>query len=134
MTSQAVIFELAGVRHAIDIIYVHEIIRLTEITPVSDNAEIEGIINLRGKVIPVIKLSRRMGLPEKGSDSETRIVVVEFNGKTVGLIVDRVLEVSSYTAEEVEEISHIGTVMSYIKCIVKKKKHLWLVINLSEVA
>jgi len=134
LTSQAVIFELAGVHHAIDIIYVHEIIRLTEITPVSDNSDIEGILNLRGKVIPVIKLSRRMGLPEKGSDSETRIVVVEFNGKTVGLIVDRVLEVSSYTAEEVEEISHIGAVMSYIKCIVKKKKHLWLVINLSEVA
>ncbi|HBV99140.1 MAG: hypothetical protein JL50_07235 [Peptococcaceae bacterium BICA1-7] len=134
MTSQAVILELAGVHYAIDIIYVHEIIRLTEITPVSDYAEIEGILNLRGKVIPVIKLSRRMGLPEKESDSETRIVVVEFNGKTVGLIVDRVLEVSSYTNEEVEEISRLGEVMSFIKCIVKKKQQLWLVIDLSEVA
>lgn len=134
MANQAVIFELAGVYHAIDIQYVHEIIRLAEITPMSDNAKIEGILNLRGKVIPVVKLSRRMGLPEKEIDNETRIIVVESGGKTVGLIVDRVLEVGSYADEEVEEISNIGAVMTFIKCIVKKQKNMWLVINLTEVA
>lgn len=133
--NQVVIFELAGVRYAIDILQVQEIMRMVEITPVAEaDIAVEGVINLRGQVIPVINLSRRLGLPEKERDQETRVVVVEVNGKKVGLNVDRVLEVGTYTSEEMEEPSVIGTNTAYLEGIIKKKEHLWLVLNLAEVA
>ena len=133
--NQVVVFDLAGVRYGIDILQVQEIMRVVEITPVAEtDFAVEGIINLRGQVITVINLSRRLGLPEKERNQETRVVVVELNGKKVGLIVDRVLEVGTYTGEEIEDPSVIGTNATFLKGIVKKKEHLWLVLNLDEVA
>lgn len=131
--SQVVVFELAGVRYGIDIMMVKEIIRMVEVTPVTNSdVGVEGIINIRNLVIPVINLSRQLGLPEKEKDQETRIIVAGDNGKKMGLIVDRVLEVGTYTSEEVENPAAIGSKSTSILFIVRKKEHLWLILNLSE--
>lgn len=132
---QVVVFDLAGVRYGIDILQVQEIMRVVDITTVAEaDMAVEGIINLRGQVIPVINLSRRLGLPEKEKDLETRIIVVDSKDKKVGLIVDRVLEVGTYDSEEMEKPSGISTNAAFLKGIVKKKENLWLVLNLTEVA
>lgn len=133
---QVVVFELSGVRYGIDILHVQEIIRVVKITPVSEtDFDLEGIINLRGRLIPVIRLSRRLGLTGQNNNEETRIIVVETKEKNVGLIVDRVLEVGKYTAEEMEKPSGIGSdTVSFLKGIIKKDDQLWLVLNLDNVA
>lgn len=131
--NQVVIFEMGGILYAIDILHVQEIMRAVEITPVAETSvDIKGVINLRGQVIPVINLSRRLGLPEKEHDQDTRIIVVEVNGKKNGMIVERVLEVGKYTSEEFEPAEGIGASTSFLKGIIKKKSLLLL--NLGEVA
>ncbi|HBV99210.1 MAG: chemotaxis protein CheW [Peptococcaceae bacterium BICA1-7] len=133
--NQAVVFELSGVRYGIDVIRVQEIIRMVDITPVSEaDANVEGIINLRGQVLPVINLSRRLGLTEKEWDRESRIIVVESGDKKIGYIVDRVFEVGTYSLEEVEDPSGVGGQINFLSGIIKKKDHMWLLLNLSEVA
>ncbi len=91
---QLVSFRLGEEEYGIDILHVQEINRIMEITHVPKCAYfVEGVVNLRGKVIPVLDLRKRFGLPVKENDKETRIIVVEIAGKTIGLIVDSVDEV-----------------------------------------
>lgn len=132
---QLVVFELSGVCYGIDILNVQEIMRTVELTRVSEaDLAVEGIINLRGQIIPVINLSRRLGLPEVEKSHETRVVVVEVNCKKLGLIVDRVLEVGKYIETDIENPAGIGCDVSFLKGIVKKRNQLWLVLNINEVA
>lgn len=132
--AQVVIFDLGGVSYAIDILQVQEIMRYMEVTPVAESdCFTEGIINLRGQVIPVVSLARRLGLPEKAPGQETRIIVVEVNGKKSGLIVERVLEVGSYNGEELDQYTDLGVKAPFLKGVVKKKK-IWLLLNLDQVA
>lgn len=133
--NQAVVFELSGVRYGIEVVRVQEIIRMVDITPVSEaDATVEGIINLRGQVLPVINLSRRLGLPEREWDRDSRIIVVESGDRKTGFIVDRVFEVGTYSVEEVEDPSGVGGEISFLSGIIKKKDYMWLLLNLSEVA
>ena len=130
--SQVVVFELAKVKYGIDIVQVQEIIRMVEITPVSESdLTVEGIINLRGQVISVINLARRLNVTEKPRDNESRVIVVNSNDKKIGLVVDCVHEVGTYKDDELEEPSVIGT-SQIIKGIVKKEKQLWLILNIND--
>ncbi|GBF33998.1 CheA protein [Desulfocucumis palustris] len=132
---QVVVFELSGVSYGIDILQVVEIIRLIEITPVTaGDSFIEGIINLRGRVIPVINLARKLALPDKKKDNETKIIVVEFNDSRIGLIVNRVLEVGKYTGNDMESAAFTGPETGFIDGVVKKESRLWLLLNLSWIA
>ncbi|MDR7440346.1 MAG: chemotaxis protein CheW [Armatimonadota bacterium] len=89
-----VVVRLDRERYGFAIEHVHEIIRMQEVTRVPRAPEfVEGVINLRGQVIPVLDLRRRFGLPPGERDGTTRIVVVEMNGNRVGVVVDAVLEV-----------------------------------------
>ena len=91
---QLVTFKLDVEEFGIDILRVQEIIRIMNITKVPNSPEfVEGVINLRGRVIPVINLRRRLMLPTIEKDNKTRVIVVELSGKTVGFIVDEVNEV-----------------------------------------
>lgn len=129
---QAVIFELAGVSYGIDILHVKEIMQMVEITPVAQaDMAMEGIVNLRGQVIPVINLSRRLGLTKKESNPDTRVVVVELEGKRIGLVVDRVLEVGKYKETNVEKADIIGNAGECISGFVKKEESIWLLLNIS---
>jgi purine-binding chemotaxis protein CheW len=131
---QLVIFELAGQLYALPIQETQEIIRMTDITKVPNTKEfVEGIINLRGNIVPVINLNRRLGLPVKEYDETSRIIVVEYNGQKIGMIVDNVQEVGRYTGDEVEPPSVAGDNVDYLKGVIKKGEELWLLLNLEKV-
>lgn len=91
---QLVSFELGRELYGVDIIKIREINRMTGITKVPRAPEfIEGVINLRGSVIPVINLRTKVKMPRKEYDKDTRIIVMDLRGFVVGFIVDAVREV-----------------------------------------
>ncbi|HQD18904.1 MAG TPA: chemotaxis protein CheW [Bacillota bacterium] len=103
-----VIFELAGEHYAVDVSPVEEILRMAEITEVPHAPSfVEGIMNFRGNVMPVIDLRRRLGLPTSEHTKNTRIMAVSLNSGTVGMIVDAVSEVAEIPPEIVEPPSPI---------------------------
>jgi purine-binding chemotaxis protein CheW len=100
---QLVTFSIGGEEFGVDILKVQEIIRMLDITRVPKAPEfVEGVINLRGKVIPIIDLRKRFGLVSKGHDKNTRIIVIDINDMIVGYIVDSVSEVLRIPADTVE--------------------------------
>ena len=91
---QLVTFEVCGEEFAVDILAVREINRMLELTHVPQcPPEVEGVINLRGKIIPVIDLRKRFGMDASKRDEHSRIVVIEVASRVIGFIVDRVHEV-----------------------------------------
>ena len=80
---QFVTFTLNNEEYAVDILSVQEINRITEITMVPNSEEyVEGVVNLRGKVIPIINLRTKFGFEEKPKDDSTRIIIMEINNIT----------------------------------------------------
>jgi len=91
---QLVTFEVANEEFAVDILLVHEINRMMDLTRVPQSPpEVEGVINLRGKIIPVVDLRRRFGFGPAERDEQSRIIVVEVRDRVIGFMVDRVHEV-----------------------------------------
>jgi len=100
---QLVSFQLGPEEYAIDILGVQEIIRMVEITHVPNAPHfVEGVVNLRGKVIPIINLRTRLGLSSAEPTKDTRIVVVEVAHLILGFIVDSVEEVLRLPEEFIE--------------------------------
>ncbi len=99
---QLVSFNLGNEEYAVDILKVQEINRMVEITTIPNAPSyVEGVINLRGKVIPVINLRKKFGFESREMDAHSRIIVVDV-GNTVGLIVDSVSEVLRLSSDTVE--------------------------------
>jgi purine-binding chemotaxis protein CheW len=99
---QLVTFRLGEEEYGVDILKVHEIDRMMDITEVPNAPScIEGVINLRGKVIPVINLRKKFGLPPREADERTKIVVVDI-GTSAGMIVDSVSEVLRISSDIIE--------------------------------
>ncbi|HVN48486.1 MAG TPA: chemotaxis protein CheW [Bacteroidota bacterium] len=91
---QLVSFKIGDEEFGVDILKVQEINRMIEVTHVPNAPEyVEGVVNLRGKIIPVVDLRKRLGMASKEKDKNTRIIIVELSGKTVGFVVDAVREV-----------------------------------------
>ena len=89
--------------YGIEIRHVTEIIGIQSITAVPDMPpHVKGVINLRGKVIPVMDVRLRFGVEERPYDDRTCIIVININEQPVGLIVDRVLEVLDIPESEIE--------------------------------
>lgn len=102
-TIQFVGFRLADVDYAFEIRRIQEIILLRPITRVPQlPAWIDGLINLRGSVIPVVSLRRRFALPERPNDDETRIIVLNVGTKTVGVVVDGVSRVMKIQPDQIQ--------------------------------
>ncbi|HHY37104.1 MAG TPA: purine-binding chemotaxis protein CheW [Firmicutes bacterium] len=100
---QVVIFKLGEEEYGIPILSVQEIIRPQTPTKLPNSPEfIKGIINLRGKVIPIVDLGRRFGLTPGADTGEQRFIVVEVRGNTVGIIVDSVTEVLAVAEENIK--------------------------------
>ncbi|MCL1985384.1 MAG: chemotaxis protein CheW [Betaproteobacteria bacterium] len=130
---QLVTFNIAEEEFGVDILSVQEIIRLMQITTVPRApACIEGVINLRGKVIPVIDMRKRFNLPAVERDNRTRIIVMEFGAKIVGFLVDAVSEVLRIPANTVEPapavVSGVGS--EYIKGVGKLDDRLLILLDL----
>ncbi len=100
---QFVTFNLNNEEYAVDILSVQEINRITEITKVPNSEHyVEGVVNLRGKVIPIINLRKKFGFEEKDRDDSSRIIIMEIQNITNGLVVDSVSEVLRIPASIIE--------------------------------
>jgi purine-binding chemotaxis protein CheW len=96
-------FQIAKEHYGIEIWYVTEIIGIQPITELPEMPDfIKGVINLRGKVVPVMDVRARFKLPDRDYDARTCIIVVEINVTAVGLVVDEVREVMDIPEESVE--------------------------------
>ena len=96
-------FLLAGEDYGIEIAHVTEIIGIQKITEVPDMPDfVKGVINLRGKVIPVMDVRRRFHLDPRSYDDRTCIIVVDIRGSAVGLVVDEVNEVVDIPPQQIE--------------------------------
>ncbi len=108
---QLVSFRVATEEYGLDILRVQEIIRVQELTRIPNSpAFVEGVINLRGKVIPVVALRRRFGMEDIPYAKQTRIVVIEVRGVILGLLVDSVSEVLSIPSDTLEAPPRLGRV------------------------
>ena len=96
-------FQVGRETYGVPIAALHEIVRVTEITTVPDAPDyIEGVINLRGKIVTVIDLRKRFGEKQVAMTRKNRIIVVETHGRLMGLIVDSASDVLKIPAEDVE--------------------------------
>jgi purine-binding chemotaxis protein CheW len=133
---QLVVFQLSAEFYGVEIARVHEIIRLQTVTRVPRApAFVEGVINLRGKVIPVVDLRRRFGLPTADHTRASRIVVVELGDQVVGVVVDGVSEVLRVNGATVEPPSPVvaGVDSEYIHGIAKLDERLVILLDLDRV-
>ena len=133
---QLVVFQLGAELYGVEISRVHEIIRLQSVTKVPRApAFVEGVINLRGKVIPVVDLRRRFGLPTADHTRASRIVVVELGDQVVGIIVDGVSEVLRVNTATVEPPSPVvaGIDSEYLHGIAKLTDRLVILLDLDRV-
>jgi len=130
---QLVTFSIGEEEFGVDILKVQEIIRMMEITKVPRAPEfVEGVINLRGKVIPIIDLRRRFGLSARGHDKHTRIIVIEINNMIVGFVVDSVSEVLRIPSSTVEPPPPVvsGLESEYISGVGKLEDRLLILLDL----
>lgn len=129
---QLVTFRLGSEEYSLDILKVQEIIRSMDLTRVPNTPDfVDGVINLRGKVIPVLNLRKRFSMPDCEKTSETRIIVVEVNAKTVGFRVDAVSEVLRLPADKVEPAPSLAANIEsdYIKGVGKLDGRLLILLD-----
>lgn len=134
---QLVVFQLAGEEFGVEIMQVQEIIRMPDITRIPQSSNfVEGVINLRGKIIVVINLDTRFGLNSKELDENSRIIIVEIAEKVVGMIVDSVDEVLRLPASNVEpapEMISSKIQADYLNGVGKLDDRLLIMLNLQKV-
>jgi purine-binding chemotaxis protein CheW len=133
---QVVSFRLGSEEYGVDISQVQEIIRMVEITHVPRAPKfMEGVINLRGQLIPIIDLRTRFGMQRIDKTKSTRIIVTEIGNKRVGIVVDSVSEVLNIPIENVEDapemIAGVGT--EYIQGVGKMDERLIIMLDLTMV-
>jgi purine-binding chemotaxis protein CheW len=131
---QLVTFSIGDEEFGVEILKVQVIIRMLEITRVPKAPDfVEGVINLRGKVIPVIDLRLRFGLQAKGHDKKTRIIVIEINKMIVGFVVDSVSEVLRIPASTIEPPPPVisGLDSEYISGVGKLDDRLLIMLDLN---
>jgi len=133
---QLVVFGLASEYYGVDISDVREIIRMQAIARVPGAPSfVEGVINLRGRVVPVVDLRKRLRLDVGEQTKESRIVVVDISGRDVGVIADAVTEVLRVTLSSIEPPSSIITNADsdYLRGIAKLESRLIILLDLKKV-
>ena len=135
-TIQVVSFKLGSEEYGVDIAQVQEINRMVAITHVPRAPQfMEGVINLRGQLIPIIDLRTRFGMPRAEHTKNTRIVVTEIGAKRVGMVVDSVSEVLRLPVEQIEAapdmITGVGT--EYIRGVGKIEDRLIILLDLARI-
>ncbi|MCW3488716.1 chemotaxis protein CheW [Dethiobacter alkaliphilus] len=133
---QLVAFFLQGEEFAVDIQKVREVLKLTQITPLPQSLDfIEGVINLRGEVIPVIDLRKRFRIAGEAQEEQTRIIIVEIDESLVGLIVDSVTEVLHLAVSAVDAPPRrlAGTRTEFISGVGKLNDRLIIILDLEKI-
>ena len=134
--TRLVTFNLGEEIYGVDITVIQEIIRMQDITGVPKTANyVEGVINLRGKIIPVIDLRKKFGLSDRIETKDTRIIVVEVFEKVIAMIVDSVSRVIQLPNKNIEPPSPIiaNINANYMKGIGKLGTELIVLLNLGYV-
>lgn len=129
-----VTFNLGREEYGVDIGSVQEIIRATDITPVPGApGHVRGVINLRGKIIPVVDLRKRFGMQDTDSGESQRIVVVELAEKRIGMLVDSVSQVIKISSGIVEAMPEEATSVdeNFIKGVGKLDHRLIIILDLN---
>ena len=132
---QLVEFELGGENYGVDIADIREIIRYQEITVVPGTPEmVEGIINLRGRVVPIVDLGKHVGLDTSAIDDTTRVIVIELHEALVGVHVDAVTGVVSVTNEQLQGLTADATTdrSDFIEGVLDVDGRLIVLINLQQ--
>ncbi len=130
--NQLVGFRLDADDYAIPITKIQEIILMKPVTRVPQApAFIEGLINLRGVVIPVINLRSRLGMPTRPVDDETRTIVLNVHGKTVGCIVDAVTRVMRLGGDQIQPppSTVLSVARNYISGLAKLEDRLIIILD-----
>jgi purine-binding chemotaxis protein CheW len=132
---QVVGFRIGNETFGVRIGSVREIVRVPEITAVPSAPEtVEGVINLRGKIIPVMDLRKRFGQAETQPDKKNRILVVELEGKLVGLIVNAASEVLKIAPSDIEAPGNLFSEgeSSYVTGVGKLKGRLIILLDIAK--
>ncbi len=133
---QLVSFKIGNEEFGIDIFKVKEINRIMQVTKVPNSPRyVEGVVNLRGRIIPIVDLRSRLHLTRKEHDKNTRIIVVEVGASTVGFIVDEVREVLRIpvTITESPPSMAAGIDSDFIKSVGKLNDRILLLLDLEKV-
>ncbi len=129
-------FALNREEYGIEILKVREIIGVIDITPVPQTPDyMKGIINLRGKVIPIIDLRLKFSMPEEAHTQETCVIVVKINNAPIGVVVDNVSEVLDIKSEEVEDTPQFGHDIDtgFIMGLGKAKEKIIILLDIDKV-
>jgi purine-binding chemotaxis protein CheW len=132
---QLVVFDLTGEVYGVEIESVREIIRMQEVTYVPDAPDfVEGVINLRGRVVTVVDLRKRFGLTVTDATAESRVVVVDIGGEDIGVIVDAVTEVLRIAEDSVEATTSLVTTEEsyYLQGIAKVSDRLLILLDIEK--
>lgn len=131
---QVVAFQLGKEEYAVDILNVQEIKRLLNITriPRADQ-HIEGVVNLRGNIIPVINLHTKFNLEPFGDEDDKRIIVFQFDDVRASIIVDEVSEVLRINTEDIEAAVYHSMDAEMIKGIAKVSDRLLILLDLQKI-
>ncbi|MDO3380047.1 chemotaxis protein CheW [Geoalkalibacter halelectricus] len=133
---QLACFRLGEEFYALDIMKIREIIKPQKLTPVPKApAFVEGVINLRGAVIPIVDLRRRFGLVVVSEEKKARIIICSVSGKIVGLLVDEVTEVRNFTRDEVQPAPRFmqGRDTDYILGVSRVRGSLVVILDLEKI-
>ena len=104
-TIQVIVFNLGEERYGVEISQIKEIILLTQVTHIPNVPDfVEGVLNLRGQIVAIINLRKKLGKEPKKNDENTRIIVIEYGSSTIGMMVDSVSEVKYLSSKNIEEI------------------------------
>lgn len=134
MSTQMVIFKLTNEEFAFEVSSVEAIIKLQAITKVPHApAHVVGVTNLRGNIVPVIDLKKRLNLPKTEPTADTRIIVALLQDAKVGMVVDSVSQVIEIDESQVEQAPQISTSVdsSYIRGIIKVDNRLVIMLDLT---
>lgn len=134
--NQYVVFKLGEEEYGIDIMNVREIIQYQESVKVPNSPKfIEGIINFRGKVIPIVCLKKRFGMKDREVDANTRIIVINLKDKQVGFLVDEASQTVRLDDSNIDPTPDIivGIERKYITGVGKLDNRLIILIDLEKV-
>src|SRR5437588_5290300 len=129
-------FQVGRETYGVPITSLHEIVRVPEITAVPDAPDyIEGVINLRGKIVSIIDLRKRFGEKEISRNKKNRILVAEVEGKLVGLVVDAASEVLKMPHGDIEDPPNVFEEgeLNYVTGVGKLKDRLIILIELAKI-
>ncbi|WP_432664124.1 chemotaxis protein CheW [Wukongibacter baidiensis] len=133
---QYVIFNLGNEQYGVDIMNVKEISEFKESTKVpSAPYFVDGIINLRGEIIPIVNLKKRFGIENDEIDSDTRIIVINLNGRNVGFVVDEASQVLRINNDDIDPAPEIiaGVDRQYINGVGKVEDKIIILLDLEKI-